>query len=319
MPTRSMIRVAAAVALVAAAVPASAADKLRVGLAVPAFTPYAPVYAAENLGFYKAKNLDVELTVYRGGPAAQEALAAGAADMISFFPPGIALAVKKGVQEKIVAGAATVTPAGWHIIVKADSPIRTLKDLAGKKIGMTSKGSTSDFYALWAGKQSGGEIQTIPLGGAGMLPALKANQIDAVALWPNLSYRMIESKEGRSLVDLGKVMPPNLPEVWVAAQSMIDGKPDLVRRFLEAVMKGTAHLQKNEAYAIAYIKKYAEEKDDAVAKMAYDAIIKEARTDGRIEVEWLKNAYALAELAGVGDLPPIDQLWTDKFLPVKAD
>jgi NitT/TauT family transport system substrate-binding protein len=303
----------------AAAGAASAADKVRVGLAVPGFTPYAPIYAAQDLGIYKAKNLDAEITVYRGGPAAQEALAAGAADVISFFPPGVALAVKKGVKEKIVAGAASVTPTGWHIIVKADSPIKSLKDLAGKKIGITAKGATSDFYALWAGKMSGGEIQTIPLGGAGILPALKASQIDAAALWPNLTYRLIDSKEGRSLVDLGKEMPPNLPEVWVATEAMINDKPDVVKRFLESVMKATVHMQKDAAYGVAYVKKYAEEKDDAVAKEAYEAIIKTARTDGKIEVEWLKNAYQLASLAGITDLPPIETLWTDKFQPVKAD
>ncbi|MGE0745346.1 MAG: ABC transporter substrate-binding protein [Rhodospirillales bacterium] len=321
MVTRRTVCVAVGTALVALATGgvASAADKLRVALAVPGFTPYAPVYAAQDLGIYKAKNLDVELTVYRGGPAAQEAVAAGAADILSFFPPGVALAIKKGVKEKIVAGAASVTPQGWHILVKADSPIKSLKDLAGKKIGITAKGATSDFYALWAGKMSGGEIQTIPLGGAGILPALKASQIDAAALWPNLSYRLIEGKEGRSLVDLGKEMPPNLPEVWVATDAMIAEKPDLVKRFLESIMKATAHMQKDEAYGVGYVKKYAEEKDDKVAKMAYDAIIKTARTDGKVEVEWLKNAYQLANLAGIADLPPIEQIWTDKFLPVKAE
>ena len=78
---------------------AEAAEKVRVGLSAPGYTPYAAVQAAEELGYYKAKGLDVEITIYRGGGAAQEALAAGAADVISFFPPGAAIAMLKGVKQ----------------------------------------------------------------------------------------------------------------------------------------------------------------------------------------------------------------------------
>jgi len=311
--------IVAGTALLGLAHAAAAQDKVRVGLAVSGFTPYAPVYAAQELGIYKAKNLDVELTVYRGGGAAQEAVAAGAADIISFFPPGVAIGISKGVKQKIVAGAATVTPQGWHILVPPDSNIRTLNDLVGKKIGITSKGSTTDFYALWAGKTGGGDVQGIPLGGGGIIPALKSKQIDAAVLWPNLTFRLIAGNEARSLIDLGKEMPPNLPEVWVATQAMIDGKADVTRRFLESVMAATVRMQKDETFGLAYLKKYTEEKDDAIVKLAYDSVIKGARTDGRIEVAWLRNAYQLAETAGIGGLPPVEDIWTDKFQPVKAE
>ena len=118
---------------------AAAQDKVRVGLAVGGFTPYAPVYAAQELGIYKAKNLDVELTVYRGGGAAQEAVAAGAADIISFFPPGVAIGISKGVKQKIIAGAATVMFAVLLLsaAVSLDSAIR----LAGSTVAVKFDGS----------------------------------------------------------------------------------------------------------------------------------------------------------------------------------
>ena len=310
---------AAALLLAASTSTGFAADKVRVGLATAIYTNYAPVYAAEALGTYKAKGLEVEITPYQGGGAAQQALAAGAADIINFFPPGVAIAVKKGVKEKIVSGGGPPTPHGWHLMVKSDSPIKSLKDLNGRKIGISAKGSTTDFYALWSGIAAGGQVTTVPVGGRGLIPGVNSGALDGMVLWPNLTYRLIEGGKYRSVVDFGAVMKTNLPEVWVASQAMIDKKPDAVRRFLEAVMKTTKHMQDNEAYGLDYIKKYTKEKNDSVAKLAYDVIIKNATIDGMIKPEWLQNSLELATIAGIKDLPPVDQLFTDKFVPINPN
>ena len=320
MIIRSAAPALASALLLAASTSAGlAADKVRVGLATAIYTNYAPVYAAEALGTYKAKGLEVEITPYQGGGAAQQALAAGAADIINFFPPGVAIAVKKGVKEKIISGGGPPTPHGWHLMVKSDSPIKSLKDLNGRKIGISAKGSTTDFYALWSGIAAGGQVTTVPVGGRGLIPGVNSGALDGMVLWPNLTYRLIEGGKYRSVVDFGAVMKTNLPEVWVASQAMIDTKPDVVRRFLEAVMKTTKHMQDNEAYGLGYIKKYTKEKNDSVAKLAYDVIIKNATIDGMIKPEWLQNSLELATIAGIKDLPPVDQLFTDKFVPINPN
>src|SRR5262245_45792069 len=201
-------------ALCAYATGASAQTTVRIGLAVSNYGPYAPVYIADELGYYKENGVKVEVTAYRGGGAAQEALAAGAADIINFFPPGVALAVKKGIKEKIV-GIGSATPNGWHIVVLSNSPYQAVKDLAGKKVGVTAKGSTTDFFALWAANRAGVQVETIPVGAPALIPTLKSGQIDAAVLNSPLPFRMILPGEGRSLVDLGKEMHPTLPDVWV--------------------------------------------------------------------------------------------------------
>ena len=90
--------VAAVGFLLAAIASAGAQTTVKIALAVPNYGPFAPIYAADELGYFRDAGLKAEITAYRGGPAAQEALAAGAADIINFFPPGVALAVKKGWQ-----------------------------------------------------------------------------------------------------------------------------------------------------------------------------------------------------------------------------
>jgi NitT/TauT family transport system substrate-binding protein len=312
------VQLAAIGVLLACAAGAHAETTVKIGLAVPNYGPFAPVYAAEELGYYKENAVSPEITAYRGGPAAQEALAAGAADIINFFPPGVALAVKKGIKEKIV-GLGSAKPAGWHIVVMASSPFRAVADLAGKKIGVTAKGATTDFYALWAAKRAGVKIETIPVGAPALIPTLKSGQIDVAVLNSPLSFRLIVSGEGRSLVDLGKEMEPTLPDVWVATQSLIDGHPQAVEGTLRAIYKATAYMQKNRAYGIDYLRKFTGEKDDKVVELEYAVVLSARPTSARIEGAWMEASLALAGLGGITDLPAIPELLTDRFAAVSGE
>jgi NitT/TauT family transport system substrate-binding protein len=126
----------AATAAIMASLGASAAladSVIRIG-GVANYGPVLPVKVAQALKLFEKAGVKVEFTNFSGGSASMEGLAAGEVDLINFFPPGMALAKRRGVKATIVS-AGTLTPRGWHIAVKKDSAISSLKDLAGKKIG----------------------------------------------------------------------------------------------------------------------------------------------------------------------------------------
>lgn len=296
--------------------PAEAADKVRVAIAA-VYVPFAPIYVAEELGYYKQLNLEVEPTVYRGGGPAQEAMAAGAADVLTNSPMGAALAISKGVKQKIVAAGGTVTPAGWHIIARKDAGITKMEDLNGKKVGVSGKGSTSDFFALWAAKNANVSVQTIPLGGNGLLPALKNKQVDAIVLWPAFSFRALQDDTLVDLVNLGKVMGPVVPDSVVASDEMIEKRPDVLKRYLQALLKAVEYMQKNEDWTKKYIAKYAGESDPAVLDRAYRDVIMQIRLDGMIEPKWIADSLALMKLVSPDETPSVDAVFTNKFIPVK--
>ena len=202
---RAVLAFATSVVLAVTAVSQSRAEDLvRIGLAVPSNAIYAPFYAAEKLGLFKEASLKVELTIYRGGAASQEALSAGAADMITYFGGGAGLAILKGAKEKVVA-ALDPSPHGWYLLVQANAPFKSVKDLEGKKVGVTVKGGTSDMFALWAADRAGIKIQTIPVGGGGMVPALKSEQVDAIAMFPGSACeRCRPGKHDRCSTSAGK-------------------------------------------------------------------------------------------------------------------
>jgi len=315
MLSRRTAGLAVSVALLAAAMPAMAADQIRVGLAA-VYPPYGVTYAAQELGFYKAKDLDVEITSFASGPVAQEALAAGSVDVVTISPPGAAVAINKGVAERIIAPTGDLTPEGWILAVPAASPIKTLADLAGKTVGISSKASTTDFLALWAARKAGITIRTIPLGTPGVLPALKAKQIDAAILWPLVSYRTTVDGEYRSIADFGKIMDPVLPDTWAASETAIKQKPDALRRWLQANSMAMVYMKKNEAWTLDFLKRYTSESDPRVLKMTFDTIIMGLRPDGTMDPQWMRNSLDLATTAGLTGLPGPDAIFAPGFTPI---
>src|SRR3546814_15306235 len=98
-----------------------------------------------------------------------EGVGAGEVDLINYFPPGLALARQRGVEARIVS-AGTLTPRGWAIMVKKDSPITELGHLAGKTVGIPSNGATTDFSALWTADQDSGALTRVPAVGGSPIP-----------------------------------------------------------------------------------------------------------------------------------------------------
>ena len=294
-----------------------AADPVRIALANPHWAPYAAVYLADERGYYQANGVTVEITAYRGGGAAQQALAAGEADIINYTPPGVALAVSKGVKEKIV-GAGMPTPLGWHIMVGPDSAITSPADLAGKKVGVTRKGSTTDFFALWVAQKAGVEIETVPVGYGSLIPALKAGEIDAGSMSSTLSAQLLFSGEGRSLVNLGKEMDPVLPDVWVASQEILDNRPEAVEAVLQAVYKANITLTEDREFGLSYLKAFSRIEDDRIVAHEFDEVLTGRMTDARIDPAWLESALGLARLSGLEELPAVEELYTDRFSHVSG-
>lgn len=307
----------AALGLLAAAGAAAAQEPVRIGLAVPNNAVYAHYVAAEKLGFYKEAGVKPEFTIYRGGAASQEAMSAGAADMITYFGGGVGLAVSKGAKEKIVAGT-DPTPHGWLFLVLPNSPIKTLKDIDGKKVGVATKAGTADMFALWLADQNGVKVQTIPVGGGGMVPALQGGQVDAIAMFPGLSLQLHASGAARSLFDFGKEMVPTMPDVMVASQDFMDKKPQAVRGTLAAIFKALHHMRNNRAWGLAHLKEYTQEKDDKINELVFDQIIMNLSQDGVIKAEWVANSLNIAaKVWGIEDLKKVkpEDLFTNAFLP----
>lgn len=290
---------------------------VRVGLSGIASAIYAPVHAAQERGLYAKYGVKAELTDFSSGSATQEALAAGEADIIHYFPPGIATAVSKGVKEKIIASD-QFRPTDWHIVVTASSNIRLPEDLNDKKIAVTAKGSTTDFFALWFAQKAGVNAQIVPLGSPANYAAVAAGNIDAAVITPPLVYQGIEKNEVRSIFNFETEMPPNLPSALAASDKLITEQPEAVTRYLKAVFESIRYMKQNLDYCTSFVAKHTNQ-EPSIAERTCKNIVARLSDDGHIQPEWLDNSLSLAKLGGLTDLPPQEQFFTDKFTPVKLD
>ncbi len=288
---------------------------IRVG-GVGNYGPVLPVFAGKKLGLFDKLGVKMEFTNYRGGAAAMEGMAAGEADLINFFPPGLALAMKRGVKATIVS-AGTLTPRGWNIMVKADSPINDVKDLAGKKIGVTANGSTTDFFALWTAKQSGGDMTRVPLGGAGLVPNLLSGNVDAIVAYPPLSYKVGLAGDGKTVVNLGEAMSINLPDVWVATDEAIAKNPEGVKKVLIGLYSAIRYMQENRDWSISFIQEKTGMTKE-VATKEFENTILGLSVDGNLKAEWVDASMSLGTLAGLTDLPPASDMFTMQFVPIQT-
>src|ERR1700733_7808864 len=152
--------------LLLAAPTLSRAETVRIGLPTKTYWPTTVAEAAEHQKLFEKEGITAEITIYRGGAECFEALAAGAADLILDAPSLPAAGRPKGGMSKVVANGA-MGNFGWQLMVLAKSPL-DVKDLGGKKVGITSAGSGSDLLALWTVQDRKIDFTRVPVGGGGL-------------------------------------------------------------------------------------------------------------------------------------------------------
>jgi ABC-type nitrate/sulfonate/bicarbonate transport system substrate-binding protein len=273
--------------------------------------------AAKAQKLFEKEGITAELTVYRGGAECFEALAAGAADLILDAPSLPAAGRKKGVMSKVVANGA-MGNFGWQLMVPAKSPLG-IKDLNGKKVGITSAGSGSDLLALWTIQDKKVDFTRVPVGGGGLVPNLLAGNIDAAVVYSPLSFQIAKSGEGHAILDYAVDVPPNLTSGWIATDKFAKEKPEVLQKALNALYGGLMFMRKNREEAVKLIAELYEMPSD-IAAAEYENTILKLETDGDMAaphtVEALQASLDMAKLGGMKDLAPATEIISTEFKPV---
>jgi NitT/TauT family transport system substrate-binding protein len=162
-------------------------EKSRIAIAVggKAAFYYLPLTISEQLGYFKAEGLDVEISDFAGGAKALQALIGGSADVVSgAYEHTINMQAKNQmIREFVLMGRAPQIAMG--VSTKAMPNYKTLTDLRGKKIGVSAPGSSTNMVANLVLSRAGvkaSEVSYVGVGtAAGALAALRSGQIDAMS------------------------------------------------------------------------------------------------------------------------------------------
>ncbi|MES2632831.1 MAG: ABC transporter substrate-binding protein [Pseudomonadota bacterium] len=162
-------------------------EKSKVAIAVggKAGFYYLPLTISEQLGFFKAEGLDVEISDFAGGSRSLQALIGGSADVVAgAYEHTINMQAKNQfIQEFVLMGRAPQIAMG--ISTKGMPGYKTPADLRGKKIGVSAPGSSTNMVANLVLSRAGvkaSEVSFVGVGtSAGALAALRSGQIDAMS------------------------------------------------------------------------------------------------------------------------------------------
>ena len=297
---------------------AVAATTLTVGKADANASPILPVNVGDKLGIFAKHGLDLKIADFTGGSKLVQAMTAGSTDIGVAAGPLMAL-VLKGAPVLAVCNDAPPIPF-IGIAVPWDSPIHTMDQLKGAKIGISSSGSLTDWLAQELARERGWGPQgvtpvAIGNNAASVIAAFRTHSIDAdISVTSNI-FNWEEKKEGRLLIPVSKYVGNIAAGAIFATKQLIADKPDALRSFLAAWIETIDYMRKNRAETIK-IEGALTGYSESVMSKEYDLTIDMFSKDCKFDAQSLANLKrSFVDLKLVEAPPDMAKLYTEAFLP----
>ena len=228
---------------------------------------------------------------------AEEALAAGHVDVIDHVIAYTSRSIANGGDARVIA-TASMGFLGWSLIVRADSPATSLRDLVGKKVGVGLRLSVGEMAAQRLADQVSGRFELVHNGPGALVPALRSGEIDAMLFSASVAQREVTAGNARSVHELTDPSDRTALYGYAASAEAREKRPEDLRAFLAAVLRATAFMQSDRQWSMRFLKRYVRVPEDAFAAVLQDRIIANLSTTGETQADAVERAVALAARAG---------------------
>jgi NitT/TauT family transport system substrate-binding protein len=296
---------------------AHADDKLRVGKAVAGPFDFVPLDIGLQKGFFKAHGVDVEEVDFDGSAKLQQGLGADAIDVGLGSGPELAFVAKGNTDLAIAVFAGP--PNSQVLVVRADGSVHTVADLKGKKIGLSTVGSLTDWLLRELSRQQGWGpegIAGVPLGSeSGRTASLRAGTTDGMVIDVATAAKLEKEKTGRIVVHFGSVAPDFIIHAIFATNKSIANEPDVLKHFLAGWFETINWMRGHKDETVALAAPVMHQDKDIVA-MNYDQTMNDFSTTGRFDPKALAMlARSFVDMNTLPSAPDMAKLYTEKLLP----
>jgi NitT/TauT family transport system substrate-binding protein len=252
--------------------PAPSPILIRVGL-VANDDAATPLLYAQSAGLFAKAGIDLKLELQTSGAAVTAAVVSGTFDIGKSSIVPLINAHQHDLPITIVAPASV-----WNgksefaaLLVRADSPVKSGKDLDGKLIGVQSLNDLNQVATEAWVAQHGGDPSTlrfIELPMAAGAAALKNGRIDAAAFVEPVLDNALADGQLRPLADaFGALAPQFLFAAWFSTKGWVQDHPDTARRFARILAQAAQYTNAHHRETAAMVAKFTSIPQDVIEHM----------------------------------------------------
>lgn len=221
-----------------------------------------PLHYAIESGLLRQEGLEVETVTAASGADCVAKLASGEVQIaFSSYTPFFVAKAKNVADVKLVADATSASPGYAVVVTMPNSPITSIKDLAGKRIAITARLTISHLLVQAQLKAAGVDpngVQWIELPFPQMAERLAQNQIDAAFFVEPFLRQAIKTVGAKPLFDTLAGPTADLPLTgYGATTSYINGNRETIAKFQRALKKATDEVRTDRSKVDPLLEKIA--------------------------------------------------------------
>jgi NitT/TauT family transport system substrate-binding protein len=296
---------------------ASAADLVRVGNVGAVAFSFVPTNVGKEAGIFAKNGLDIQITGFAGDAKLQQAMAANAVDVGLGSGPGMAF-ILKGSPVKAIAAIAG-PPLIFALVVRADGSVKTIDDLKGHKVGISTVGSATSWLMNEVSRQHGWGytgFDEVPIGdNAARLAALKAGSIDGCVVDIGSALNFVQHGDGRILMRFGGVAKDFIMHVIFATDKAMAERPDDLRAFVKGWFESIAYMRAHKEKTVEIAQTVMHTNAQTTAAI-YDELMPMFTDDGHFDPKALAVLRrSFVEMKILPSEPDMSKLYTEAYLP----
>ncbi|MEU0793372.1 ABC transporter substrate-binding protein [Amycolatopsis sp. NPDC005961] len=242
-------------------------EKTTLKVSILPTTDLAPFWLAQDNGYFKAEGLSVDSVIAASGQASLTKSISGEADIaFSTYPPFFTAKSTGAADMQLVADATSVNAKSNAIVTVPNSPVKTVYDLADKKIAITAKNTASDLLTRSVMQDHGVDFSKvkwvlIPL--PNIAAALQQGEADAAYLPEPYITQAAKTAGAIPVIDINTGATQDFPLTgYGATRKWVHDNPKTLAAFQRAMQKGTHEALNDRAQVEPLLVRFAKIDED---------------------------------------------------------
>ena len=231
------------------------------------------LFYAEKLGYFKARNLDVQIQMMTSGASEAAALAGGSLDIVESNVVSTSSAHLRGIPFVYIAPGAQYTTAAptSEIVCAKSAGVRTGKDLNGKSIAVIALGDLSQMGPVVWMQATGGDVSTVhyvEMPAVAIPAALARGTVTAALLpEPTLDTALHDPALTMCAKAYDVIAPQFMLNGWITTTDWYKKNPDVAHRFREAMLEAAIWGNKNHKASAEIFKQFSKAPPEVIDTM----------------------------------------------------